>query len=248
MIRLTAAVLLATLASSCVISLGGRSDRIRVNGVRLDEKHVETILPGPWEASGLTIESNQGDVRIDPTEGPNRIVVTLHEVEPGDAHAAFEGGRLLSRSATGRETAIGEVHVFTSSALPTLQIWTGLGDIDMHGVHVESEILLNTGLGDISLCCAGEPEKGILSTGLGDIHVETTAFTTLEAGTGLGDVEIGEITALEACLSTGLGDVEIEGCTIDRLDASTGLGDVDCRGSSSEGANLSTGLGKVRRR
>lgn len=250
MIRLLTLPLAALLASGCVVNLGSHrgDDSLKINGVRLDEKHQETLLPGPWDENGLVIESHQGDIRVEATEGPNRIEVILFEIEPGDAYAVFEAGRLVAHSTTGRQTGIGDVNVFTNGALTALKLNTGLGDINMHGVHVLAEIVMSTGLGDIALCCAGEPTKVSLFTGMGDVSAETSAFGTLVASTGMGDVEVEKISATEATLSTGMGDVDVEECAFDHLEASTGMGDVDCANTACEKTDLSTGMGKVRRR
>ena len=247
MIRIAALALLSVLLTGCVISLGDGDGVFRVNGVRLDQKHQETVLVGHWSEAGLRVESHCGDVRLEPTDGENRIVVTLHEKTPGDAYARFEDGVLVAGSRGDQQTAIGDVTVYTNGPIPCVDASTGCGDVLAEGVPVESDVTLSTGCGDVKLCCAGRPDKVVLSSGCGDVSLGNTICARLEISTGLGDVEVDEVSAKHVELSTGLGDVDVDACAFHHVEASTGLGDIDCDETTYEKGEFSTGLGSVDR-
>ncbi len=248
MFRFAALAVLTLPLASCVISLGNGGDgTLRVNGVRLNEKHQETILVGHWSAEGLRVESHCGDIRLEPTDGENRIIVTLHERTPGDAYARFEDGVLRSESRNDLQTAIGDVTVYTNCPLPSVVATTGCGDVLAEGVPMQSDVALSTGCGDVELCCGGEPERVVLSSGCGDVSLGNTTCAHLEISTGLGDVELDEVSAKHVELSTGLGDVDVDACAFHHVEASTGLGDIDCDNTSYEKGEFSTGLGHVDR-
>src|SRR4029077_632163 len=103
-------LLCALTLSACHVSL---HDHIEVDGVRLDSHHQEVLTLETWPGTGLKIEANRGDVRIEHAEGPTTLTVTVYERVPGEGHALLEDGRLVAR-AEGHPAAVGDVLVRTS--------------------------------------------------------------------------------------------------------------------------------------
>jgi len=99
--------LLVSLAA-CHLNLG---DGITVDGVRLEAHHEEILTVEAWPASGVRIESQQGDLRVEPGEGVNTITVELFGRQLGQAHAALVDGQLVARAENGAPCAIGRVTV-----------------------------------------------------------------------------------------------------------------------------------------
>jgi len=247
MSRLTSLALLpAALTTACIIPLG--SSDIVVDGVKLEEKHTETIEIDAWDASGLTIRSWGGDIHIQSTSGPNRITVTLHELTLDDAAASHEDGRLVAHTTSGEPLAIGDVTVFSNGPLPALDITTGMGDVLVHGVAIPGAARIETGMGDVEVLDTGSPERIQANSGMGSIEVRGTSCGTLEAASGMGDIHVSNVSATEARLEAGLGDVTIIGSHLESVRAETGLGDIDCRDSEIGHHEFDTGLGKVRTR
>lgn len=241
----TSALALACLAAGCHLHV--RGSNLVVDGVRLEEKHVETIEVDGWDPQGVRVEASMGDVTIRRDDGGNRITVTLHEKTFGDARAAYEGGRLVSRTASGEPSAIGDVTIYSAASLPSLVVATGMGDVEMDDVTVTGELELSTGMGDVELARFGNPGLVTVSTGMGDVELMDGATGTLRATSGMGDVEITRVDADDASFSSGMGDVDVQDCRFERVDANTGLGDIDCKTTTYERGDFDTGLGQVHR-
>jgi DUF4097 and DUF4098 domain-containing protein YvlB len=223
-------------------------DHVEVDGVRLRAHHEETLTLDAWPAGGLVIAAHQGDVSAEHAEGPITITVVVHEREPGEAHAHFEGEKLVARAPNGGACAIGRVWVRAPGPVPRLVLSTGLGDVRMSGIEIEEHLSLSTGLGDVDVLDAGAPRTIELSSGMGDIVVARVHCTRLAADTGMGDVHIDGVEAEEAELSSGMGDVDVERSRGGRVTADTGLGDVELSQSSFASRNLDSGMGRVRER
>ena len=237
MLRTAAILLPALLGTSCVISIGSWDE--------YDFQHDESLEVGPWTDQGVDVESSFGDVRIEPTSGPNTIVVTLHEKHAGDARASFEEGRLVVTTSSGDDSAVGNVLILSNGPLPSARIECGMGDVELVGVPVEGRIELVTGMGDILLQDSSSPGRITVASGLGEVTVRNVACERIEATSGMGDVTAAFLTADKAELGSGLGDVDIADCNFDRLEAETGLGDVDCVRTTYAHIDLDSGLGSV---
>jgi len=234
---------LAPLAA-CHLSFG---DHVIVDGVRLPAKHEEVLTLESWPAGGLEIAAHVGDLSVEHGDGPITLTVTLLEREPGEAHAEFEGGKLVARAANGATCALGGVRVRTASAPGGLDLSTGVGDVRVDGVGVTGRLKVSTGTGDVDVRAAGEPDAIELATGVGDVSVSDVRCTRFAARTGTGDVSVRGLEASEDSeLSSGLGDVQVARSKGKRVKANTGLGDVDLVESSFEKRELDTGLGRVR--
>lgn len=244
MFRNAALVLLPAVATGCIIPL--HLNNVVVDGVELEEKHTETIEIPAWHESGLKIRSWGGEVHVEATSGPSRIVVTVHELTPGDARAAYEGGELIARTKSGEPYAIGDVQVFTGGSLPALDVDTGMGDVLLHGVAIEGAVRLETGMGDVEILDVNAPDRVEASSGMGSIEVRSTACATLRASSGMGDIHLAGVTATEASLGSGMGDVTLRDSQLATVRASTGMGDIDCRDSRIGDHDFETGLGSVR--
>jgi DUF4097 and DUF4098 domain-containing protein YvlB len=231
--------------AGCHVSIGGHA--LRVDGVELPAKHTETLEVGAWPASGLTVDAVQGGVRLEPTAGANTITVELHEVTHGDATAFFEDGRLVAHTSSGEPAAIGRVVVRSSGPIPSLDLSTGMGDVEVDAVRVERTAEVSTGVGDVTVRGIGRLERIAASTGMGDVRIDGAECRVLAASSGMGDVEVRGVSADEADVSSGMGDVDVRDSTFDRLDADAGLGDVTCRGTTYRTGELDTGFGDVSR-
>lgn len=242
MIR-TTALALACLTAGCHMHLHGSS--LVVDGVELEQEHVETIEIAEWHPSGIHVDSAMGDVLVQRGTGGNRITVTLHETVVGDARADYEDGKLVTRTASGEPSAIGDVTIYCDGELPALVVETGMGDIEVADVSVLGRVELSTGMGDVELERFGDPEAVVVTTGMGDLELKDGTTLTLHATSGMGDVELARVSAADADLSSGMGDVEVRDCAFERIGANTGLGDVECRSTTYREADLETGLGSV---
>ena len=228
---------------ACHISL---NDQMTVDGVRLPVHHEEVLTLESWPATGLVIQVNKGDVLVEHAEGPTTIAVTLHEREPGDAHASIEEGKLVARASDGGVCGIGRVIVRTSGTALGLEIGTGMGDVEVRGVRVEGRLKLETSMGDVDVSGAGEPGSVELSSGLGDVTAAELRCARFAAETGMGDVKVESVGAEQAKLSSGMGDVDVKRSKGNHIEASSGMGDVDFVESSFATRDLDTGLGRVR--
>jgi hypothetical protein len=239
------ACLAALALSACHIAL---HDDVTVDGVRLPAHHEEVLTLETWPAAGLVIQAHQGDVRVEPGEGPTTLTVLVHEREPLEAHAHIEDGRLVARATNGAACVIGRVLLRTSGPALGLELGTGMGDVELRDVSVEGRLKLATGMGAVRLGAPGRPQSVELSSGMGDIAATDVRCARFEAETGLGDVRVERLEAEEAELSSGMGDIEIERSRGGRIEANSGMGDVELVESSFGARDLGTGLGRVRER
>ena len=244
--RLATLVPAALLASACQMHF----DRTAfvVDGVELEEHHEETLAVGAWSAEGLRVESHRGDVRVERTDGPNALLVTVHERTLGDAQASYsDDGVLRVASASGDPAAIGDVVVRCSTPLGALFVETGMGDVSVHDVAIERSLTLVTGMGDVRVQGLDHVEHITLATGMGGVEVDGTRCAVLEATSGMGDVDVAAVQAQRAIVGSGMGDVELAGSRFVELEATTGMGSVDCTDTHYERGELDSGLGRVRR-
>lgn len=247
----TSAAFLSALAlAGCRITLGGHdgTSSIVVDGVELEEQHVESMEIDAWAPQGLVVAASLGDVRVVRTEGPNEVVVTLHETVEGDAFLRYEDGRIVGATHSGEPCAIGDVTVRLSSAPDKLECSTGAGDVDVDWCGTAREVRLESGLGDITARDAERVELLLAATGMGSVRVERATCGRLQASSGMGDVDVRECRAESATLESGMGDVEARESSFGKLEASTGMGDVSCRSSSYDEGHLESGLGDVHER
>jgi len=243
MLRLLPLALCSLSLAGCHLSFG--SHALRVDGVELPVQHTETLDVGAWPANGLTVQAVQGDVRLEPTSGANAITVELHEVVHGDATAFFRDGELVAHTSSGEPAAIGRVVVRSNGPIPSLDLSTGMGDVEVDGIRVERSVEVSTGMGDVTLRGIGRLERIVASTGMGDVLIDGAECRGLSLSSGMGDIDVRGVSADEADLSSGMGDVDVRGSTFDRLDAETGLGDVRCRATTYRSGELDTGFGDV---
>lgn len=251
--RFPSLTLLAPLAgalplSGCLITIGGpasvRSSFV-VDGVELEEKHVETLEIEAWDPRGLAIAACTGHMSVVHTDGPNEVVVTLHEATAGDAALRYEDGEIIAWTRSGEPHAIGDVLVRLSSAPEKLRLSTGAGEIEVDWCGTAREVHLKSGVGDISVSDAERLEVLAIETGLGSVRVEHVSCAELRASTGMGDVDVRACQAESAALESNLGDVVAHGSTFGKLEATTGMGDVSCRDSTLGEGHLESGLGDV---
>ncbi len=222
-------------------------DGVVIDGVRLAAKHEEVLTLESWPAAGLTIESHQGDVRVEHGEGPTTLTVVLLEREPNEAHAHLTDGKLEARATNGATCAIGDVVLRTGLVAHGLVLATGMGDLSVEGVELAGQVRLATGMGDVDVHAAGQPETVALSSGMGDISARELRCRRFTADTGMGDVRVDGLEASEqAEFASGMGDLEIARSKGARVKAGTGLGDVELGSSSFAVRELDSGLGRVR--
>ena len=233
------------LAPACVIHVPCCDSGLVVDGVTLDEKHEENLELGPWHPSGLTIESSLGDLAFEPTDGPSRVIATLHEAELGDAYLVHEEGKLGVRSFSGEPVALGDAHVYVNGELPALTVSTGMGDVHVHGIGIAGACSLETGMGTLSLADVHAGGEATLTSGMGDVEVEGVHSARITAESGMGNVILRHVTTGDADLSSGMGDIELDGSAFNILQAETGLGNVECRESTYVQRHLESGLGSV---
>ena len=132
-------------AAGCHVAFG--FDHPRVDGVELEESHVETLEASTLPA-GFRVDAALGDIRVEAAEGAPTLVVQVFEKTPGDAQAVFVEGKLVSRSQSGEPSAIGDVTLRIDRPLEHLDVSTGMGDVDCQDVRYE-EASLDSGMGSI---------------------------------------------------------------------------------------------------
>lgn len=239
---------LLPLATACYVSLG-RDSRIVVDGVELGEHHKELLEVRSWTASGLCVESNVGDVRVELPEHPGEpstIQAVVHEHTPGDGYVVLEDSKLVARSRSGSPVAVGDVIVRTTE-LPCLTATSGSGDVTVVDVLLQGPLDLETGMGDIVVRNVGAPARLTASTGMGGVEVQQVSPVEIVLESGMGDIEVQKVLSENGTCSSGMGDVELSDCSFVRLDASTGMGDIECVRTSYEQGELDTGMGRVSR-
>ena len=238
-------VLLA--APACIIHVSGDGFHWGYDGSEY-ESHSETIAVASFGDAGLTIPECTGDVTIAPSSEGSSIVVQVGEREAGDAHAVFENGKLLVRSASGEQAFLGEVRVRVYGTLAALDVTTRAGDVRLTDVSVERSVKIASGAGDLEVHGIGAPEHVALSSGAGDVEMTRAHFATLEASSGAGDLVVAELEGGDAKFSSGAGDVALRRSHFDRLDASTGVGDISCEEVTYATSDFSSGSGSIPRR
>jgi len=233
--------------ASCHIHIDDSSGSWTVDGVHLDEEHVETIQILEWDAEGLDIDIAVGDVNVVATDGATEIEATLHEVEPGDAMLEYRDGKLTWESRTKDTAAISDVTVRVNGMLPALTISTSAGDVDIRDVILSAALLISTGAGDIRVEASGDLSRADFSTGAGDIRLSGFKSPSVMVSSGAGDLSLSDISTDETDLSTGVGDIRARDCELGIVEASTGIGDIDVSEASYKDADLDTGIGDIDR-
>ena len=232
----------AFLASSCVIRLDGLS----FDDDDFDAKHEETLELSAWHARGLRIDTSFGDVTLEPTTGPSRVVAMVHEEELGDGRLVYRDGVLTTVSETGRDSTLGDVTVFVNGSLPHLEVSTGMGDIEARGLRVEGEGVLGSGMGDVELTDFETTGSLELGSGMGDLRLSGVTCADLSVGSGMGSLVCTDVTSGDGDLESGMGDIVLKHCRFDDLEVETGLGDIALTETTYQRRQLSTGLGSVK--
>ena len=233
--------------ASCHIHIDDSSGSWTVDGVHLDEKHVDTIQILEWDPEGLDIDVAVGDVSVVSTDGPTEIVATLHEVEQGDAQLEYRDGKLTWESKTKDTAAISDVTVRVNGMLPALTISTSAGDVDIRDVILSAALLISTGAGDIRVQASGDLTSADFSTSAGDIRLSGFKSPKVTVSSDVGDLSLTDISTGMTDLSTDVGDIRARGCDLGILEASTGIGDIDVSEASYKDADLSTSIGDIDR-
>ena len=218
-----------------------------VDGVRLEEHHVDKLEILSWDPAGLTIENGAGDVTILSDPGPTRIEATLHEVTIGDASLEYLDGKLTTVTASGEPSAIGNLTMWTNMPLNILRVTAGAGDITLSGVSITDRLTLESGSGDILVEEIADLVNLGASSGMGDVDIVSLTCPSLNAATGMGDITLRFVTSDRASLATGMGDIDAIESQFAQLKAATGMGDIDASKSSYDSGDFDTGMGDIRR-
>ncbi|MFT5288700.1 MAG: hypothetical protein ACI8QS_002318 [Planctomycetota bacterium] len=231
------------IVSGCVISIGGDSGSWGWHS-NLRHEHVETIEL-PADCPTVTVNTGSGDVHVQASTGPARMVVVVREEIPGDAYVVFEGGELQVRSQSGQDVALGDVEVFLNGSSEALTLSTGSGTVIVEEVGVTADLLASTGSGDVLVQKVGSPTRVVLATGSGDVCAVSFSCSALLVDTGSGDIDVRGVQARNGSFDTGSGDVRLERSSFEFMEADTGSGDVDARSSEVKDSSVSTGSGSV---
>jgi len=236
-----------SLFASCHIHIDDTSGSWSVNGVHLEEEHVDSIEVLRWDPAGLEIDVGVGDVTVLATDGASEIEATLRETEPGDARLEYREGKLSWETRSEEPAAITNVIVRVNGQLPSLTISTGAGDVDIRDVVILNALIVSTGAGDIRVSGVGRLTASEFESGAGDIRLSGFKSPMVMASSGAGDLDLRDITTDQAELSSGVGDISAKDCQLGVVDASTGIGDIDVSESGYTEADLSTGIGDIDR-
>ena len=137
----TLALLLTLSGASCAVSFSPSSE--------FDHEHLESPAITEWPAAGLNLASDFGTVRVETTQGENRLEVVLHEKTPGDASVELIEGRLVLTTKSGEKAGIGHVTLLTRGPLPPLTLSTGMGDVRVDKVEILGSLEASSGMGDV---------------------------------------------------------------------------------------------------
>ncbi|MFT5284475.1 MAG: hypothetical protein ACI8TQ_000632 [Planctomycetota bacterium] len=238
-------LLLAPLAS-CHINFDTGSSWT-VDGVRLEEHHLDKLEILSWDPAGLTIEHCASDVTILSDGGPTRIEATLHEFTLGDASLEYLDGKLTTVTVSGEPAAIGTLTMWTNMPLNILKITAGAGDITLRGISVTERLTLESGSGDILIEEIDDLVNLAVSSGMGDVDVVSLTCPSLIAATGMGDITLRFVNSDHASLATGMGDINAIESKFVKIKAATGMGDIDASKSSYDSSDFDTGMGDTDR-
>lgn len=166
---------------------------------------VEINIPNDWDMTDLDIETDTGDIIIEPT-----TLKTFNDVSLNNA--------------TGRIR-------LSSISVANLSLDTSTGDVTLEDIEVSQLADIDLSTGDISLtnvnaqdlkivCSTG---KAILSQGL---------YETLDVRLSTGSIEISDVESKDYHLKTSTGDINVILDRYDELkfDLSTGTGKVSIDG------------------
>jgi DUF4097 and DUF4098 domain-containing protein YvlB len=164
----------------------------------------------------LTIDTGNGDIRLDAFTGQLRLGTGSGDVELG-----------LSRGETSIDTGSGDVVVH--QLVGNANIDTGSGDVRIDKVEV-GRLMLHTGSGDVTVH-DGAAGKLVADTGSGEVRVLGVEMDELLADTGSGNVvvvsSLGHTRVLTA--KTGSGDVRVTAGPAASFDVTADQGSGDLR-------------------
>ena len=219
---------------------------IIVNGTKLKFENEQKLYKKISNEFILKVSS--ADIFIKNTASDRvEAAVKYYEYADGDAELFFEDHRIESKTKSGKDIYISEVHLripynidFEVSCgsgdieaeemkdMRNIELETGSGDFYLGNLDSNKQITLETGSGDIEIVDGNDNERMLFSTGSGDISLDRiNKVRFVKIGTGSGDIDINDCAFLKFNFTVGSGDVELNNSEIQYLDYSIGNGDLE---------------------
>ncbi len=238
-------VILGTTGSSRLVKHFAE-EGVEIDGVRL--KHRRTVELEVDLDDRLIYYAHVGDIRIRPGDGREAVLrIELIEYEHGDAEAYLDNdGKIRTRSRDDHPSALGPLIAEVPADI-SLELGSGLGDVEVEAMDGSRRIFIETGMGDIVL----EALRNIISidaeTGMGEILLGPGKnLEEVDLATGMGDIKVREIEAEIIDAATGLGGIRFNDCHFDKVFAETGMGSIRLKDTVYEDSDLDTGMGSVK--
>ncbi len=238
-------VILGTTGSSRLVKHFAE-EGVEIDGVRL--KHRRTVELEVDLDDRLIYYAHVGDIRIRPGSGREAILrIEVIEYEHGDAEAYLDSeGKIRARSRDDHPSALGPLIAEVPSDI-SLELGSGLGDVEIEAMDGSRRIYVETGMGDIVL----EGLRNIISidaeTGMGEIMLGPGKnLEEVDLATGMGDIKVREVEAEVIDAATGLGGIRFNDCHFDKVFAETGMGSIRLKDTTYEDSDLDTGMGSVK--
>jgi len=219
---------------------------VEVDGVRL--KHRRTVEMTVELDERLIYYAHVGDIRIRPGDG-DRVVLSVEiiEYEPGDGEAYLDdGGKMRTRSDRDKPCVLGNLRAEVPANL-SLDLSTGLGDIEVMGMRRSERIVIETGMGDLVLEDLTDCDVVDAETGMGEILVgPAEGIETIDLASGMGSIKVREVYAdfLEA--ETGMGGIRLSSSGFGTVYGSTGMGSIRIKDVDYEDSDFDTGMGSIK--
>jgi hypothetical protein len=219
---------------------------VEVDGVRL--KHRRTIELEVELDERLIYYAHVGDIRIRPGDGDELLLsIELIEYEPGDGEAYLgKDGKVRTRTRSEKPCVLGTLRAEVPEGL-SLDLSSGLGDIEVMGMKGSERIVVESGMGDLVL----EDLDGVgmvdAETGMGEILVGPCwNLESVDLSSGMGSIKVREVTAEFLEADTGMGGIRLTDCKFETVYGSTGMGSIRVKDTHYEDSDFDTGMGSIK--
>jgi len=219
---------------------------VEVDGVRL--KHRRQIELKLKLDDLLTYYAHVGDISVRPGDGREAVLrIELIEFEPGDGDAYLDDdGEIRTRSRSDQPCVLGKLDAEVPRGL-SLDLGSGLGDIEIEKLNGSKEITLESGMGDLVLEDLRDIVQIDAETGMGEILFGPGKnLDEVKLSTGMGSIKVREVEAEVMDAETGMGGIRFRDCVFDKVSADTGMGSIRLKNTTYEDSDMDTGVGSVK--
>lgn len=219
---------------------------VEVDGYKL--KHRRQVELSIVIDEDLVYYAHVGDIRLRAGGGGEAVLsIELIEYEPGDAEVFVEvDGTVRTRTQSGKPSVLGELIAEVPRGI-SLELGSGLGDVEIEGMDGSRRILVETGMGDIVLEDLRNVVRVDAETGMGEVLLGPGKnLEEVDLATGMGGIKVRQVEADMLDAATGMGGIRFNECHFDKLYAETGMGSVKLKDTFYNDSDLDTGLGSVK--